>query len=74
MYQMTILLLFNDSLEWTVEKIHDKTQIKIELLLQILNTLLQSNILICIQFIDQDSKEMNLDMSCTLKLSSKFFR
>jgi hypothetical protein len=67
MYQMIILLLFNDSIEWPVEKIHDETQIKTELLLQILNTILQSNILTCVQLTD-------LNMSSTLKLASEFSR
>jgi cullin 1 len=70
MYQMMILLLFNNSSELTIEKIHDQTEIKIDLLLQILNSLLKSKILLCTQFIDQ----INLDMNCTIKLSNDFIR
>ncbi len=67
---MMILLLFNNSSELTIEKIHDQTEIKIDLLLQILNSLLKSKILLCTQFIDQ----INLDMNCTIKLSNDFIR
>jgi len=67
---MMILLLFNNSLEFTIEKIHDETQIKIDLLLQILNSLIQSKILISTQVIDQT----NLDMNSIIKLSNDFTR
>ncbi|CAF4909954.1 unnamed protein product [Rotaria sp. Silwood1] len=68
MYQMVILLLFNNALEWTIEKIQDETQIKIELLLLVLNTLIESKILTCTQFLDRD----NLDINCIIKLSNDF--
>ncbi|CAF2056214.1 unnamed protein product [Rotaria magnacalcarata] len=67
-YQMIILLLFNDSLELTVEKIHDQTQIKIDLLISILNVLVQSKILTCTQFLHPT----NFDMNCKVKLSNDF--
>ncbi|CAF4504041.1 unnamed protein product [Rotaria socialis] len=67
-YQMVILLLFNDSLEWTVEQIHDQTQITIDLLISILNALVQSKILTCTQFLHPT----NFDMNCKVKLSNDF--
>jgi len=70
MHQMMILLLFNNSLEFTIEKLQDQTQIKIDLLLQILNSLIQSKILISTQVIDQT----NLDMNSIIKLSNDFTR
>ncbi len=70
MYQMMILLLFNNSLELTIEKIYDETQIEFDLLLQIFNSLFRSKILISTQSIDQT----NLDMNSTIKLSNNFIR
>lgn len=70
MYQMTILLLFNNSSEWTVENIHDQTQIKMDLLLQILGVLLRSKILIR----DQDDDQIQLDWNSTIRLANEFLR
>jgi cullin 1 len=67
---MMILLLFNNSLEWTIEQIHNQTEIKINLLLEILNILLKSKILTCSQCINQ----VDLDLNCTIKLSNHFIR
>lgn len=64
MYQMIILLLFNNSFELTIEKIHDKTQIKIDLIIQILDILIKSKILII--------NQANLDMNSIIKLSNDF--
>ncbi|CAF2488773.1 unnamed protein product [Rotaria sp. Silwood2] len=65
---MIILLLFNNALEWTLEKIQDETQIKIDLLLPLLNTLVESKILTSTQSLDP----ANLDMNCIIKLSNDF--
>ena len=46
-YQMTILVLFNKSIIWTVEQIQDETQIRYEILLRILCILLKIKLLIC---------------------------
>lgn len=67
---MMILLLFNNSLEWTIKQIHDQTEIKIDLLLQILNILLKSQILTCSQCMNQ----VDLDLNCTIRLSNHFTR
>ena len=66
MYQMIILLLFNHSIELSIERIFDETQIKIDLLIQILESLCQSKILI----INQEK----LDMNSRVKLSNDFIR
>lgn len=65
---MIILLLFNNSLELTIETIYDKTQIKIDLLVQILNSLCQSKILISTKTIDQT----DFDMKSQIRLSNDF--
>jgi hypothetical protein len=55
---MVVLLLFNKVLTWTVERIQDETQIKLELLLQILSGLLKSKLLVCTDINeDEDYKE-----------------
>jgi len=72
-YQMVVLLLFNKSLSWTVEQIQDETQIKSELLIQILCSLLQSKILLCAE-INEDSKEIDIRMNYTIKLANDFKR
>jgi cullin 1 len=67
---MLILLLFNTSFELTIEQIQNETQIKIDLLLQILNILFKSKILICTESIDQ----VHPDMNSIIKLSNDFTR
>ena len=62
---MVILLLFNDSFKLTVEKIQDETQIKIELLLQILKILLESKILV-------STDDTNLTINSIIQLSENF--
>ena len=47
-YQMTLLLLFNESDNLQVEQMQDKTQIEKELFPQILLTLLKSKVLISV--------------------------
>jgi hypothetical protein len=44
---MVVLLLFNESVSWTVEQIQVETQMKSELLIPILDSLLKSRILVC---------------------------
>jgi hypothetical protein len=70
MYQMVILLLFNNSSEWTIERIHDETQIEVDLLFKILNVLLESKILTITGF----SSQADLDINSTIKLSNDFTR
>lgn len=70
MYHMIILLLFNHSLEYTVQQIHDQTQIQLTLLSPILNTLIQGKVLICTELIDPT----NVDIKSTIRLSTDFTR
>jgi cullin 1 len=71
---MAVLLLYNDSLEWTVEQIQDKTQIKIELLLSVLISLFQSKLLTCNELNEENVTEINIKMNSIIKLSSNFKR
>jgi len=71
-----VLLLYNKSSDWTVERIQDETQIKTELLLQVLCGLLKSKLLICTDISDEDLdeelKESDIKMSHTIQLSNDF--
>lgn len=67
---MMILLLFNDSLELTMEKLHYETQLKMNLLIQALKNLVESKILTCTKPIDTEK----LDINCKIKLSNEFRR
>ncbi len=75
MYQMVILLLFNRSLTWTVEQIANETQMKTDLLIQILNKLIKSNLLLCTQLNnDEDLKGNDLDMKYIIALATDYKR
>ena len=75
---MVILLLFNKVFSWTVEQIQDETQIKSELLLQILFGLLKSKILVCTNInedeINEDFKETDIKTNYSIRLSMEFRR
>jgi len=75
---MVILLLFNKVLTWTVERLQDETQIKLELLLQVLFGLLKSKLLICTDIhedeLDEDLKETDIKMSYSIRLATDFRR
>jgi cullin 1 len=69
-YQMVVLLLFNKEVCWTVERIQDETQIKMELLLQVLSSLLKSELLVC-----RDIKEdEQIKMNYSIQLANDFKR
>jgi transcription initiation factor IIE alpha subunit len=74
MYKMLVLLLFDKLSEWTLEKIYNQTQIKIELVIDILNSLLKSKLLIYSKLIDEDLKEKDLHMNYTIELANHFQR
>ncbi|CAF0900731.1 unnamed protein product [Adineta steineri] len=72
-YQMAVLLLFNKSLTWTVERLHDETQIKLDTLLQVISSLLKNKILICENInTDDDLKHTDIHMNYTIQLSNDF--
>ncbi|CAF0844139.1 unnamed protein product [Adineta steineri] len=75
-YQMVVLLLFNKLLTWTVERLQDETQIKLELLLQILLGLLKSKLLICTDInedeLDEDFKDTDIKTTYSIRLATDF--
>ncbi|CAF1367900.1 unnamed protein product [Rotaria sordida] len=70
-YQMIVLLLFNEELNWTVEQIKAKTQIKTELLHQVLVSLLKSKILFSKE-ITEDFQDSNIKMNHKIELTEDF--
>ncbi|CAF1506264.1 unnamed protein product, partial [Didymodactylos carnosus] len=71
-YQMIILLLFNESPEYTVEQIQDETQIELDLLIKILCLLLKEKIFICTDLsIEGQNKieEENIKINFVIKLN-----
>jgi cullin 1 len=75
---MVILLLLNKVLTWTVEQIQDETQIKLELLLQVLLGLLKSKLLICTDIneneLDEDFKDTDIKINYSIRLATDFKR
>ncbi|CAF2696741.1 unnamed protein product [Rotaria sp. Silwood2] len=70
-YQMIVLLLFNGNIKLTVEGIRDKTQIRPELLVQVLYSLLESKILLC-QEITENFQDHDIQMNHTIELTKNF--
>ncbi|UJR37526.1 hypothetical protein I4U23_030228 [Adineta vaga] len=75
-YQMVVLLLFNKLPNWTVERMQDETQIKMELFLQVLCALLKSKLIVCSQInddeLDDDFKETDIKTNYTIQISEEF--
>ncbi len=75
---MVVLLLFNKVLTWTVERIQDETQIKMELLLQVLLGLLKSRLLVCPDInedeFDEDFKDTDIKTIFSIRLATDFKR
>lgn len=75
---MIILLLFNKSSSWTVERMQDETQIKIDLFLQVLCALLKSKLITCSEInedeLDEDFKETDIKMSYIIQIAEDFKR
>ena len=69
---MVILLLFNRSLTWTVEQISQETEIKKEIIIQIMNTLIKSNLLSCLSLNGEDLTENDLDINYPIELAMDF--
>jgi hypothetical protein len=73
LYQLIVLLLFNETPNWTVEQIQDKTQIKCDLLIPILCNLFKSKILVCTE-ISKDFQETDIKMNYMIQLANNFTR
>ncbi|CAF3325891.1 unnamed protein product [Rotaria sp. Silwood2] len=73
---MAILLLFNKFSSWTVEQMQDKTQIKIDLFLQVLYSLLKSKLITCSEInhnqLDEDFSESYIKMNYTIYINENF--
>lgn len=72
MYQMTVLLLFNQSLDWTVKQIQDETEIEIELLRRVLRSLLNWKLLACSPLKDKEFEESDIEMNHKIQLANEF--
>ncbi|CAF1188473.1 unnamed protein product, partial [Rotaria sordida] len=70
-YQMIVLLLFNEEVEWTVNEIQEKTNIEPELLIKILSNLLKNKIL-CFDELEEDFRESDSKMNSKIKLHNEF--
>ena len=71
---MVILLLFNQSLQWTIEEIVHQTNITTDVLIQIIYNLIQSNLLKHTQIDTNDLKENNLQMKSIIELTTDYKR
>ncbi len=71
---MAVFLLFNKSSNWKVEKMQDETQIKNELLFEVLCTLLKSKLLTCAQLNNEEFKESDIQMDYEIELANEFKR
>ncbi len=45
-YQIAILLLYNEAFEWTLQQISEKTHIRTDILIEVLDILIEKNLLI----------------------------
>ncbi|CAF2046218.1 unnamed protein product [Rotaria magnacalcarata] len=75
-YQMVVLLLFNKSASWTVERMQDETQIKSDLFLQVLCGLLKSKLIICPEInddeVEEELKETDIKMHHNILVAEDF--
>jgi len=75
---MVILLLFNRDSTWTIEQIQDETQIKSELLLQVVFGLLKTKLLVCTDIneneLSEELKVAKIKTSYSIRLATDFKR
>ncbi|CAF4268675.1 unnamed protein product [Adineta steineri] len=69
---MVLLLLFNHELNLTVERIQDKTQIELKLLLEILLSLLKNKLLICTDIHEDELVASNIKINYSIRLATDF--
>jgi len=65
-FQMAVLLQFNDSETWTMQQLEEITQMKNELLLQVIQILLKTKLIVC------DDDENSLTPSSVLTLFTAY--
>lgn len=75
---MVVLLLFNKLPSWSVEQMQDETQIKADLLYQVLGVLLKSKLLLCKEIneedLDDDFKETDIKPNYIIQIADEFKR
>jgi hypothetical protein len=69
---MTVLLLFNKQTTWLVEQIQDATQIKNEVLFQVLCTLVKMKLLTCTEINVDELKESDIKPNYHINLVEDF--
>lgn len=70
---MLILLLFNQSLQWTVEQIREATQIDSELLIKILYSFFQNKLCTFSQSNDElNLEEKDITLSTSVHLADQY--
>ena len=73
---MVVLLLFNECSSWIVQQMQDTTQIKTELLLEVLYDLLKNKLLKCLEIdndkVKGDFNENDIKMNYTIQINDDF--
>ncbi|CAF3598150.1 unnamed protein product [Rotaria sp. Silwood1] len=72
MCPMVIFLIFNNSSEWTIEEIHNKTGMNIDFLILVLNCLLKFHLLIYAQLNNEDLTETNININYKIQLVNNY--
>jgi hypothetical protein len=72
MYHMAVLLLFNQSLNWTVKRIEAETKIKPDLLMQTLCVLLKHRLLACEQLSGSNFTKVDIKLDYDIQLATSF--